>query len=70
MSAQFTPSDVLTIYRVMLRRVKEYEGYQSTPNFPIAQENLDEEIALCQSVIEKIEEAYPDLAAARRKYVP
>lgn len=62
MEINFTDQDVLFIYGTFKKKIEKLNLLKSTPNCPIADESINQELELYSSVVNKLLEAQPKLA--------
>lgn len=62
MNLNFSNEEVLFIYGHFRKEARKLSEIKSTPNCPIAKENLDTDIALYTSIADKLRDAYPNLS--------
>lgn len=63
MEINFTDQDILFIYGTFKKKIEKLNVLKSTPNCPIADDSINKEIELYTSVVNKLLEAQPKLAA-------
>lgn len=61
MEINFTDRDILFIYGNFKKKLEKLNQLKSMPNCPIAEENINQDIELYSSVIDKLLEVQPNL---------
>lgn len=61
MEINFTDRDVLFIYGTFKKKIEKLNLLKSTPNCPIADESINQDIELYSSVVDKLLEVQPNL---------
>lgn len=61
MEINFSNQDALFVYGVFLKKVQELEKIKNSRGCPFSKSDMDKEIKLHTSVMEKLREAIPEL---------
>lgn len=61
MEFDFTPEDIISIYGHFKKHIQKLELIKNSPNCPIADESIDQEIQIYSSITSKIKKCYPNL---------
>ncbi|SCJ53307.1 Uncharacterised protein [uncultured Clostridium sp.] len=62
MEIDFTTQEVLFIYGYFKKKIQKLDILKSTPNCPIADESINQEIELYSSIVDKLKQAQPNLS--------
>lgn len=61
MEINFTNPEVVFIYGHFKNEIRKLEDLKTTPGNPFSKSDLNKEIKLCSSVVEKLKETMPGL---------
>lgn len=61
MAVDFSETDIVYIYGHFTRQINDLNKMKAMPKCPVNKNNINQEIKLCTSITDKIEQAYPNL---------
>ena len=62
MEINFSNADVILLYGEYRKKISKLESIKNSPSCPIAIENIETDIKLYTSIIDKLKEACPNLS--------